>query len=253
MDRITKDDVARMWPVPDATSHKYTRGVVGLDTGSADYPGAALLGIAGALNSGAGMVRYVGEAPRELVIGRFPSVVLADGRVQAMVIGSGWGEAEAGARVAAALRREVPLVVDADALRALPPALPDNSLLTPHAGELARLLGVERTEVEGDPVGHAVEGARRSGAVVLLKGGAQYVATPRGGVSRAVAGPAWTAQAGSGDVLAGVCGTLLAAGLEAERAAVLGASLQAMAAARFPGPHPPDRLAERFAEVLGGF
>lgn len=125
--------------------------------------------------------------------------------------------------------------------------------MTPHAGELARLLDVERREVEEDPVAHALEAARRTGAAVLLKGGVQYAATPKGLVSRAVQGPAWTAQAGSGDVLAGICGTLLAAGLPAERAAVLAASLQAIVAARFPGPHPPDRLAARFPGVLGDF
>lgn len=253
MDTIDEQDVAQGWPVPDANSHKYSRGVVGLDTGSAHYPGAALLGIAGALNSGAGMVRYLGEAPRDLVIGCFPSVVVADGRVQAVVVGSGWGDVQLDARMAAAVEHGVPLVVDADALTVLPPDLPENSLLTPHAGELARLLGVEREEVESDPVRHAREASRRVGAVVLLKGGAQYVATPQGVVVRAVPGPGWTAQAGSGDVLAGVCGTLLAAGLPADRAGLLAASLQAMTAARFPGPHPPDHLAGLFPEVIGGF
>ena len=248
---ITDQDVADWWPVPDRDSHKYTRGVVGIDTGSAQYPGAALLGCSGALHSGAGMVRYLGDAPTELIVSRFPSVVVSDGRVQALVVGSGWGDGAAPARLLAAIDRGVPMVVDADALILLPTRLPDNSLLTPHAGELARLLETGHGQVEAEPVQHALEAARCFGATVLLKGGTQYVATPDGHVTTAVAGPAWTAQAGSGDVLAGVCGTLLAAGLPAERAALLAASLQAMTAARFPGPHPPDRLAELFAEVLG--
>ncbi len=246
-----ESDIARWWPVPGPNSHKYTRGVVGLDTGSADYPGAALLGCAGALHTGPGMVRYVGGAPQELVVSRFPSIVTADGRVQAMVLGSGWGDLEdAEARLGRAIERAVPLVVDADALSHLPMALPEGSLLTPHAGELARLLDVERDEVAADPIGSAKRAAARCGATVLLKGGTQYVATPSGDVTIAVRGPAWTGQAGSGDTLAGACGTLLAAGLGAERAAIVAASLQAITASRHPGPHPPDVLASYFPAVI---
>lgn len=252
MQQITAEDVSHWWPFPDEKSDKYGRGVVGLDTGSAEYPGAALLGCAGALHAGAGMVRYTGPAAHDLILSRYPSVVVADGRVQALVAGSGWGVRHREARFALALRRSVPLVVDADALALLPADLPAGCLLTPHAGELARLLGVTRAEVVAEPVQHAALAARRFGATVLLKGGTQYVVTPGGDVSLPVRGPAWTAQAGSGDVLAGACGALLATGCDARTAALLAASLQAMAAAGFPGPHPPDRLAERFADVLGG-
>lgn len=246
-----ESDVARWWPVPGPRSHKYTRGVVGLDTGSAEYPGAALLSCAGALHAGPGMVRYLGGAPQDLVLPRFPSVVLGDGRVQALVLGSGWGDLDDSSdRIVAAIARDVPLVLDADALRLLPIALPDGSLLTPHAGELARMLDLERADVDADPMGSARRAAAKFGATVLLKGGTQYVATPTGAVTIAVRGPAWTGQAGSGDILAGVCGTLLAAGLGAERAAVLAASLQAITASRHPGPQPPDVLASFFPDVI---
>ena len=246
-----ESDVARWWPVPGPDSQKYTRGVVGLDTGSANYPGAALLGCAGALHAGPGMVRYLGSAPHELVTPRFPSIVMADGRVQAMVLGSGWGDIDdAKERLAGAIDRGVPLVLDADALSLLPTQLPDGCLLTPHAGELARMLDLERDDVEADPKRCALEAASRFGATVLLKGGTQYVATPEGTVTIAVRGPAWTGQAGSGDTLAGACGTLLAAGLGAERAAILGASLQAITASRHPGPQPPDVLASFFPDVI---
>lgn len=248
---ITPEEVERLWPVPRVDSDKYSRGVVGLDTGSVQYPGAALLGCAGALHAGAGMVRYVGPALPELVLARFPSVVTADGRVQAMVLGSGWGETASPERLVAALERDVPLVLDADALTLLPVELPEQCLLTPHAGELAKLLDRERAAVQADPVGHVRRAAETFGATVLLKGATQYVGTPDGAVTTAVPGPSWTAQAGSGDVLAGACGTLLAAGMSAHHAALLAASLQAMAAVAFPGPHPPDRLAEGFADVLG--
>ena len=250
---VTAGEIAAWWPVPGAESHKYTRGVVGIDAGSPQYPGAALLAIAGALGAGPGMVRYLGSAPRDLVVGRFPSVVLADGQVQAVVAGSGWGAlAEAGPRLREAMERRVPLVIDADALRLLPADLPAETLLTPHAGELARLLGVERGEIEADPVAAAVLAAERFKATVLLKGAVQPVASPDGSVRLALPGPAWTAQAGSGDVLAGACGTLLAAGLPAGRAGLMAASLQALTASRFPGPYPPDVQASRFPEVVWG-
>ena len=80
--QVTVEDLTAWWPVPGADSHKYTRGVVGIDTGSEDYPGAALLSIAGALGAGPGMARYLGTAPRDLILGRFPSVVLVPGQVQ---------------------------------------------------------------------------------------------------------------------------------------------------------------------------
>ena len=250
---VTAGEIAAWWPVPGAESHKYTRGVVGIDAGSPQYPGAALLAIAGALGAGPGMVRYLGAAPRDLVVGRFPSVVLADGQVQAVVAGSGWGAlADAGPRLREAMERRVPLVIDADALRLLPADLPAETLLTPHAGELARLLGVDRGEIEADPVAAAVLAAERFKATVLLKGAVQPVASPDGSVRLALPGPAWTAQAGSGDVLAGACGTLLAAGLPAGRAGLMAASLQALTASRFPGPYPPDVQASHFPEVVWG-
>ena len=126
--QVTAEDLAAWWPVPGADSHKYTRGVVGIDTGSEDYPGAALLSIAGALGAGPGMARYLGTAPRDLILGRFPSVVLVPGQVQALVVGSGWGQRpDAEARLSGAVSRGVPLLVDADALQLLPAHLPPES------------------------------------------------------------------------------------------------------------------------------
>ena len=112
------------------------------------------------------------------------------------------------------------------------------------------MLGITRGDVDSDPMGCARRAASQFGATVLLKGGTQYVATESGTVTIAVRGPAWTGQAGSGDTLAGMCGTLLAAGLGAERAALLGASLQAITASRYPGPQPPDVLASHFPAVI---
>jgi ADP-dependent NAD(P)H-hydrate dehydratase / NAD(P)H-hydrate epimerase len=253
--RWQRSDVAAAWPVPDATSDKYARGVVGLDTGSDGYPGAAVLSTLGAVHAGAGMVRFTGrDAAAALIRQAAPNVVFGAGRVQARVLGCGWGDRPDGREaVERALAEGVPLVLDADALRFLPEGdLGEGVLLTPHAGELARLLAVERTAVAADPLGAVRHAARRCGATVLLKGATQYVARADGAVTIALPGPHWTAQAGSGDVLAGICGTLLAAGLEPVTAALAAASVQALAATEAPGPHPPQWLAASLPVVIAG-
>ncbi|SDT25409.1 yjeF C-terminal region, hydroxyethylthiazole kinase-related/yjeF N-terminal region [Friedmanniella luteola] len=251
---LEEDDLARAWPYPGPASDKYARGVVGLDAGSDEYPGAGVLATYGAVHAGAGMVRFLGaDRPADLVRGLLPNVVFSPGRVQAHLLGSGWGDRPDGAdAVAAALDTGLPAVVDADGLRFLPDHLPAGWLLTPHAGELARLLDRDRGWVTADPLRAVREAAARTGATVLLKGASQLVATPEHGwVGVAVPGPAWTAQAGSGDVLGGICATLLAAGLPAWQAALLGASVQAVTARHHPGPLPPHALAERLPETLG--
>lgn len=255
LEQLDEDDLARAWPYPDARSSKYTRGVVGIDAGSAGYPGAGILATHGAVYAGAGMVRFHGtEEARAVLTGSLPNVVYAEGRVQARLYGSGWGDRDDGAEVIAdGLAGGLPAVVDADGLRHLPAdGLTADWLLTPHAGELARLLDCDRAEVEADPVGAAHQGADATGATVLLKGATQIVAQPgKRSVLIAVPGPAWTAQAGSGDVLAGICATLLAAGVPAPLAGALGASLQAVTAASLPGPVPPHELAREAARMLG--
>lgn len=252
-------DIARMWPTPDGGSDKFSRGVVGMDTGSVGYPGAGVLGVLGALHAGAGMVRCVGPQPvADLVIRQAPSVVTAEGRVQAWVCGSGWGtDSQNLSRLRSRLADGVRMVLDADAIALLamlgPDEVPGNCLITPHAGELARLLDLERSEVESDPIRRATSAAERFGCTVLLKGATHYVVSSTGQVTLAVAGPAWTAQAGSGDVLAGICGSLLAAGLPAPDAAILGASIQALTSSRMPGPHPPDVMARAVSDTVAAF
>lgn len=248
------DDLAAQWPFPDQDSDKYSRGLVGIDSGSEDYPGAAILNTYGAVYAGAGMVRFLGPPTAAVVIrAQLPNVMFSPGRVQAHLLGSGWGDREGGERaVEEAVGSGLPVLVDADGLRFLPAELPESCLLTPHAGELARLLDCTRAEVQADPVAAVKAAAARTGATVLLKGASQFVAGPHAAtVAVALPGPAWTAQAGSGDTLAGVCAALLAAGQSAREAAVLGASLQAATAASVPGPLPPHDLARRGAEVLG--
>lgn len=244
-------DVAAHYPWPGPTSDKYARGALGVDTGSAGYPGAAVLSVTGAVYGGAGFVRYLGTA-REAICAALPNVVPVPGRVQAWLLGSGWGERhDAAVLVETRLADGLPTVLDAEAIGALPAGAgrPD-VLLTPHAGELAGLLGVARDDVVADPLGAARRGAAQTGCTVLLKGATQYVAEPSGRVRLAVPGPAWTAQAGSGDTLAGLAGAMLAAGRTAPEAALLAASLQAIAARNYPGPRPPQDLARLVADVL---
>jgi hydroxyethylthiazole kinase-like uncharacterized protein yjeF len=169
-------DVRALLPVPGVESDKYRRGVVGVVAGSAKYPGAAVLSVAGALRSGAGAVRYVGSGG-DAVIARFPEALVSKGpvadagRVQAWVVGPGLGD-DADDVVAEVLASDVPVLVDADGLRELDAdavrARSAGTLLTPHAGEAARLLGVEREVVEGARLESVRELARKYGATVLL-------------------------------------------------------------------------------------
>lgn len=248
------EDLVRSWPRPDPLGDKYAKGVVGVDAGSDQYPGAAVLASTGAVRGGAGMVRFLGESgAAEAVVAALPNVVPGDGRVQATLLGSGWGERPDGRmRVSSTVAAGGPVVLDADALGLLRGLrLGPWVLLTPHAGELARLLGTERSTVEADPLAAVRRAVEQTGAAVLLKGATQYVAAPGDDRIRiAVPGPAWTGQAGSGDVLAGICAALMAAGLPPAEAALAGASIQAVAACRHPGPVPPQELAATLPEVL---
>lgn len=226
---LQAEDVARLLPVPEPAAHKYTRGVVGVRAGSAQYTGAAVLCVAGASSGLAGMVRYVGAADLQ-VRAAHPEVVVGEGQVQAWVVGSGGGE-DAPAALSAAIGDGVPVVVDADALTAVDGPLGVPALLTPHAGELARMLGTEREAVEAEQLRHAREAAERFGAVVLLKGRHTLVAAPDGRRVRVTTvGPPWLATAGAGDVLAGLCGALLAAGLDPFDAGSAGSWLHGAAA-----------------------
>ncbi|MGW0813466.1 NAD(P)H-hydrate dehydratase [Streptomyces viridiviolaceus] len=237
LEALQHADVARLLPVPGVESDKYRRGVVGVAAGSARYPGAAVLAVSGALRGGAGAVRYVGPAG-DAVIARFPETLVSDlgpkraGRVQAWVVGPGAGDDAA--TVAEVLAAQVPVLIDADGLRLADAgavrARTAPTLMTPHAGEAAALLGVSREEVEGARLASVRELAGRYGAAVLLKGSTTLVAGPGGGPVRVNAtGTSWLATAGSGDVLSGLVGSLLAAGLSVVDAGSAGAYVHGLA------------------------
>ncbi|MEU4921076.1 NAD(P)H-hydrate dehydratase [Streptomyces parvus] len=234
-------DVAALLPVPGAESDKYRRGVVGVVAGSERYPGAAVLAVAGALRGGAGAVRYVGPGA-DAVIARFPEALVhagppsKAGRVQAWVVGPGLGDGRAAeAAVADVLAADVPVLVDADGLRLLDAESVRTrtapTVLTPHAGEAAALLGTAREEVESGRLAAVRELAARYRATVLLKGSTTLIAEARDTPVRVnPTGTAYLATAGSGDVLSGLTGSLLAAGLAPRDAASVGAYLHGLAA-----------------------
>lgn len=237
--------------LPQLSDGKYSRGVVGLVTGSARYPGAAVLSATAAARANTGMVRYLGpQRAQDMVLSSLPEAVIGKGRVQSWVVGSGVpaGDDEASdsdfqrktiaallkhyalpqetdldddvdARHAGALDMP-PIVVDAGALDLLPDKVPAQVVVTPHTGELARMLtrlgenevGVD--EVRAQPLACARKLRELTGATVLLKGAVTMVVGTDGESNERVIlsgrAPAWMSTAGSGDVLAGMLGALLA-------------------------------------------
>lgn len=250
VEALQPDDVRALLPRPGSDAQKYARGVVGVRAGSGTYPGAALLAVSGANTGLVGMVRYVG--PPEItdrVRSAHPEVVGA-GRVQAWVVGPGGGD-DAAEMLAAARADGVPVVVDADALHHVDGPVP-GCVLTPHAGELAAMLGVERAEVEACPLDFVRAAVGRWDCVVLLKGHHTLVADPAGRVRVTTTGVPWLATAGAGDVLAGLVGALLAAGLDAFDAASVGSWVHGAAAtqAAAGGPLTAGRVAVQIPHLV---
>jgi hydroxyethylthiazole kinase-like uncharacterized protein yjeF len=211
------DAGARLQP-PSPTDDKYSQGVVGIVAGSSTYPGAGVLCTGAALRTRPGLVRYAGRAA-DAVRAAWPEAIVTDGppadagRVQAWVVGPGLGTDDAaGTALAQVLATDLPAVVDADALTiaARRPALVRDrtapTLLTPHDREFARF----GFEVGADRVGAARRLAADLGAVVLLKGVATVVADPDGTAFVNGTGTPWLATAGTGDVLSGIAGAVLA-------------------------------------------
>ena len=203
-----------------------------------------MLGVEAAARTGVGMIRYLGpDRPTDLVLQRRPEAVTADGRVQAWVMGSGMDPAHRDdatrARLLRAFGQGVPIVLDAGALD-LHGEARGPLLLTPHAGELARVVGGSVEEVRADPERAARDAAASLGATVLLKGHTTRVATADGAVLRVRSAPAWLATAGAGDALAGIIGALLATHADGiaedpalvARLAAAGAVLHGLAAER---------------------
>lgn len=262
----SRDDARDCIAVPVASDDKYSRGVLGIITGSKAYPGAAVLGVEAALRTGVGMVRYLGpDRAQELVLRRRPEAVTEPGRVQAWLLGSGMDAAHrapaATRRLTDALRQGLPTVLDAGALDLLPQAA-GPVVITPHFRELARILAADPERIASDPAAAARTAADQLGVTVLLKGHTSYVASPDGAGLVASLAPAWTATAGTGDALGGILGALLATHASAvendpallARLAATASVLHGLAAERASGggPFVVLELAEALPAVIAG-
>lgn len=199
-------------PKPKKSDHKYRRGVLGCVTGSKQYPGAALLSTSAALAVGIGMVRYFGpEVVKKAVIQNRPEVVIQPGNVDAYLLGSGIPAKKSLLRkitMEMANRADLPKVLDAGALY-LTGTSKSPTIITPHAGELSELIKVSVKDIESDPIYYAQDAARRFKVTVLLKGNKTVVANEKR-VIQLPAASSYLATAGTGDVLAGILGALLA-------------------------------------------
>ena len=258
---------------PVASDDKYSRGVVGFVTGSIDFPGAAILGVTAAIRTGIGMVRWIGPATvGKMLVEVRPEVVLMNGRVQCWVLGSGVssdGVDEQATNIAVALAQPGFAIIDAGAIDFVNfSEIKTRCVLTPHAGELERLLTrlgepLSRAAIETDPITAAKLAATLTKQTILLKGNVTTIADPHGGIWQTPPATPALATAGSGDVLAGILGALVAANdgpiqagdIELSQIALAGALLHARAGALASkdGPVAALDVAEAIRTVVGDF
>lgn len=246
---IEAKDVNKCLKKPKPFYNKYSRGVLGLVTGSNEYPGAAILSASAASHANIGMVRYAGPLrAQNLVLQTSPEVVASEqltGKIDAITVGSGIPDADHCNTEASANQRKYiasilaqyakennnskeqsisqkdnlpPICVDAGALDLLPKQVCTKVVLTPHTGELSSLftrydLNISAQQISSNPTHYAQKAADLTGATVLVKGATTAVASPselHSPIYIAKCAPSWLATAGSGDVLAGILGALLA-------------------------------------------
>jgi ADP-dependent NAD(P)H-hydrate dehydratase / NAD(P)H-hydrate epimerase len=257
-------------PHRGASSTKFSSGNVFVIGGSAGLTGAPTMSSMAAMRSGAGYVTIAAPAELQTVFSMRLLEAMTIGlpagegaltgeavepalkairRADAVVLGPGLGRTPGAQAFARELveRVDVPLVIDADGLNALiedfPGALPRRrwpTILTPHAGELGRLLGVDSSEVEAHRLAHARDAAARTRAIVVLKGDDTLVAAPTGRVAISPGGAPALATAGTGDVLSGVTGAMLAKGLAPAHAACAAVLAHVRAGRAAAEPHGPD-------------
>jgi hydroxyethylthiazole kinase-like uncharacterized protein yjeF len=220
--KFTVRDAKRCIIIPSELDHKYSRGVLGVITGSAQYPGAAVLTTAAAAATGVGMVRFNSSSGlAHLVLHTTPEVVVQPGKVNAWLLGSGIESSKykhfstwlRHRWFALASRQSVPTVLDAGALY-LAGTLNQPTLITPHCGELAKLLNargmsVSTEAIEGDPKKWISIAVEKLSVTILLKGSRTLVANENVLYELPRSTP-WLATAGSGDVLAGIIGSIVA-------------------------------------------
>lgn len=235
-------------PVPKPADHKFTRGMVAVIAGA--MPGAACLAADAAARAGAGYVKLL--HPSRLPVSHAivqtddPGFLDSDDRIGAMVVGPGLGRDDTGTTLRArALASGKPLVLDGDALVDLPGSL-DGHVLTPHEGEFRTLFPDLHKPSKVD---RAREAAARSGAVIVYKGADTVIAAPDGRAALACAASPWLSTAGTGDVLAGAVGAMLARGLDPFAAAQAGVWLHREAARRLGPAFVADDLAHALSSA----
>jgi hydroxyethylthiazole kinase-like uncharacterized protein yjeF len=223
--KITKwsaKDAKKHIVIPSELDHKYSRGTLGVITGSAQYPGAAVLTSKAAAATGLGVLRFHSSSGlAHLVLHSIPEALVQPGKVDAWLVGSGVSDKKYSDYTTWLRHRwfqlmkaqNVPTVLDAGALN-WAGKLSQPTLITPHAGELSKLLmkrgiAVSSEAIEAEPKKWAMLSAQKLGATVLLKGSITYVANDELMIELPKATP-WLATAGSGDVLAGIIGALVA-------------------------------------------
>ena len=221
MNKWRAKDAARCIIVPSEVDHKYSRGTLGVITGSAKYPGAAVLTTSAAFATGVGVLRFHSNSGlAHLVLHRNPEALVQPGPVTAWLAGSGidskkYSDITTWLRhrwFALLDRQNVPTLLDAGALH-LAGSLDQPTLITPHSGELSRLLaqrGITASAelIEATPAEWAVKASQSLGVTVLLKGSTTYVAQDDYLIELPQS-TSWLATAGSGDVLAGIIGALI--------------------------------------------
>ena len=264
MEIFTNLDAVKTVPRFLTDCHKNSRGRVTVWAGSPEYPGAAVLCTLAALKSGAGIVRSASTADlsaklcNAAIFGKLaekeiPEKFLALSDV--LVCGCGWGKSAFDEGLSAALEFKGKVILDADALNHLAanPQLwkaRENIILTPHPGEMRRLLDAFDITPTGERMKDAQMLADKLHAVVLLKGHDTVVAAPEKKAVIVAAGNALLATAGSGDVLAGVIGALAAQGSSAFEAAALGAYLHGIAAESAEKILIADELPDLISQVI---
>ncbi len=254
----TKEWVASHLPPRTADSHKGTYGTLLTVCGSYGMAGAALLCARGALRSGVGLLRAaVPQCVYPLLVDAIPEAVFlpvsdqngcfsagalsalaeALSAANAVVVGCGIGRGEDQAAVVrhVLFHSAVSVILDADGINAVTPHIVAEEtrtaplILTPHPGEMARLMGISTAEVQADRCEVACRLARETNAVVVLKGYHTLVVAPDGTVMENHTGNSGMATGGSGDVLAGIIGSLVAQGMSPYEAAVCGVYLHGAA------------------------
>jgi NAD(P)H-hydrate epimerase len=266
---LIRPEVLQGLPGRGASSTKFSSGNVVVVGGSRGLTGAPTMAALAATRAGAGYVTVAAPGSLELAFavrlleamfvalpedgGALSSEALepavkAVGRADAVVLGPGLGKSPGAQALARELvqRIDVPLVIDADGLNALAGRLEMlrhrrwPTVLTPHAGELGRLLEIESAEIERARLAHARLAAARASALVVLKGDDTLIAAPSGRVAISPGGAPALATAGTGDVLAGLTGALLARGVPHAHAACAAVYAHVRAGRIAAEPHGPD-------------